>query len=345
MNNSEPFPNFVAGLQQGASLDVRQIRVAVDALLSPQVSAQGKADFLLALHERGETPEEVSGFVVALLEHARKPSLPAVAERPRIDVCGTGGDKSGLFNVSTATMFVVAAAGADVVKHGNRGITSKSGGADVLEALGFPVELPPEAAGEFLQKHGFVFLFAPTYHPAFREIAPVRKQLAAQGKTTIFNILGPLLNPARPDYQLAGVFQKNLLPLYRDVFRLLGRRGAWAVHGSAPDGSRLDELSPCGVSFVSALSQGKELDFEISPEALGLTPCRIEDLRGGDPAHNAMMIRAILHGEERGAPRSAVLLNAAGALCACSLAESLEAGVAKAAEVLDSGAAAKSLPN
>ena len=224
-----------------------------------------------------------------------------------LDVCGTGGDRAGLFNVSTAVMLVAAACGARVVKHGNRGVTSKCGGADVLEALGVRIDLPPEAA---LDAAGCCFLFAPLYHPAFKAVAPVRKALAEEGSATIFNLFGPLLNPARPDFQLAGVFDRKLLPLYAETFRLLGRKRGWAVHGSGG----LDEVSTLGPSEVHAVEDGAMRRFSIRPEALGMGLAEIEDLRGGDARKNAELLEEILLGRERGPKRDIVVLNAACAL-------------------------------
>lgn len=331
-------------VQRGQELSVADVEHAVKALMSPEVSTIEKADFLVALHERGETPAEIAAFVEALLAYSLAPHLEGRdTSRPLLDVCGTGGDRVGLFNVSTSVMFVAAACGADVVKHGNRSITSKSGGADVLEALGIPIDLPPEKAGAFLQRCGFVFLFAPKYHPAFREIAPVRQQLAAEGKTTVFNILGPLLNPAKPDYQLAGVFQESFLPIYGEVFRLLGRKSAWAVHGKTASGEGLDELSILGVSRITRLENRILDEMTVEPSSLEMEGGELEALRGGGPQENAEILENLLRGEDQGARRRMLLLNTAGALCACNLAENLSQGLAQAAFAIDSGQAYEGL--
>lgn len=288
-------------------------------------------------HARGETAEEIAALVEVFL--ARAVPFSVTSSRPLLDVCGTGGDHSGFFNVSTTVMFVVAACGAGVVKHGNRGITSKSGGADALEALGIPIDLTPAEAATFFQKNGFVFLFAPAYHPAFKAVAPVRKFLSEQGKRSVFNILGPLLNPARPDYQMAGVFHPRLLPLYTEVFRLLGRKTAWTVSGALPNGNWLDELSTLGTSQVSELKNGVIREFPIDAPALGLRGATMDELQGGHAAKNAYMTEEILVGENRTTCRDIVLLNSAGALCAAGLAADLPAGIALATNALDSGAA------
>lgn len=326
--------SLTARLRFGHHLTTPEITTACGALLDETVSLETRADFLRALRQKGETASEIAAFVMVLLDRAAKPALTGGGY---LDVCGTGGDRAGLFNVSTAVMFVAAAAGAKVVKHGNRGITSKSGGADVLEALGIRIDLPPERAQEALSAAGCCFLFAPLYHPSFKAIGPVRKALADEGVTTIFNMLGPLLNPARPDFQLSGVFNPALLPVYAETFQLLGRKNAWAVHGAGG----LDEVSTLGPTEVRA--SANEDAFSISPAALGLPPGRLEDLRGGDATENAILIEALLSGQERGAKRDLVVLNAAAALVVAQCAEDLPAGLTLAAQAIDSGNASATL--
>lgn len=327
----------------GNELSVPLIRQAVDSLLDPSVPLQDKADFLLALNEKGETPPEIAAFVEILLEHALTPAINRAAlDRPLMDVCGTGGDRSGLFNVSTAVMFVCAGAGAAVVKHGNRSISSRSGGADVLEALGVPLQVPPDQTGTFLAECGFVFLFAPAYHPAFREVAPVRKHLAERGRLSIFNILGPLLNPARPDYQLAGVFRRDLLPVYLEVFKLLGRHAAWAVHGTLPNGGALDEISTLAPTYYRTSSQPGELVLNPTPHLTSPSP-DLRDLLGGTPLENARLLEALLEGNAPAPCADIVCLNAGAALTVCGLAADLAEGVARARLSLQSGAASASL--
>src|SRR4051794_10121220 len=242
MTRSPTLSTLTAGLQDRRDLAPAEIVQAASALLAPEIDEASKGDFLAALRAKGETAAEIAGFAEALLAHAVNPEIdPALAPGPLLDVCGTGGDQLDLFNVSTTSMFVLAAGGATVVKHGNRAITSQAGGADVLEALGVRIDLPPAALRECVQRLGLGFLFAPAYHPAFKAIAPVRKRLASEGIPTIFNLLGPLLNPARPPYQLIGLFSKELLPKYAEAIALLPRRRVWAVHGSG-----MDELSTTG---------------------------------------------------------------------------------------------------
>jgi anthranilate phosphoribosyltransferase len=324
--------SLTARAASGMPLSPEEIQRACDALLDEAHTVESRAAFLKTLHKRGETPEEIAGFVSVLLDRAAP--FPASGEGT-LDVCGTGGDRAGFFNVSTAVMFVAAACGARVVKHGNRGITSKSGGADVLEALGVRVDLAPERAAAALDSAGCCFLFAPHYHPAFQAVAPVRRLLAERGSTSIFNMLGPLLNPARPSFQLAGVFDPSLLPAYAEVFRLLGRRKAWAVHGSPA----LDEVSPLGETRVVAWQGGGICEFVIHPADLGIGPVDPRELVGGTAAGNAGMIADILAGNLRNGARTIVQLNAAAALVVAGLAPDLPSAWLLAGEAIDAGSA------
>lgn len=325
-------PDLTEKLRASSDLDAADIAPACEALLDESLPLPLRADFLRALHQKGETPAEIAGFVHALLERAVAPRLGSGV----LDVCGTGGDRAGLFNVSTAVMFVAAACGARVVKHGNRGITSKCGGADVLEALGIPLDLPPE---ESLAAAGCCFLFAPHYHPAFKAIAPVRKALATDGHSSIFNMLGPLLNPARPDYQLAGVFNTALLPAYAEVFALLGRRRAWAVHGAGG----LDEVSTLGPSCVHAVEEGTLTAFVLDPARFGIAPADPAALRGGEAPENAAVVETLLAGHANGPKRDIVALNAACALVVTGIAPSPEEGFQLASDALTSGRALEPL--
>lgn len=316
----------------GNELGREEVQRAAASLLDDGVADDERAAFLRALHLRGETPAEIAFFVEAFLERAEP--FP-VSGDGAIDVCGTGGDRLGLFNISTAVMFVVASCGVKVIKHGNRGVTSRSGGADVLEALGIDIAVPPDRAARTLAGCGCCFLFAPVYHPAFKAVAPVRKQLAAEGVSTVFNILGPLLNPARPAFQLAGVFQARLLDVYPDVLRKLGRARAWVVQGTTPDGAVMDEISTLGPTVVSPTDGARftlrEDDFPVGPHALG-------DLSGGDPAHNARIIRNILDGTDRGPRAGIVAANAAAALVVAGKSPSVADAWGVANDSLASGA-------
>ncbi len=327
--------DLLAQLQSGTDLAASDVEHAVAQLVSPDTDDATKAAFLRALREKGETAAELAAFARALLARAIDPGLdPAALPGPMLDVCGTGGDRLELFNISTAAMFVLAGGGVCVVKHGNRAITSRCGGADVLEALGVKIDLPPEALRRCVAGHGLGFIFAPAYHPAFRAIAPVRKALAAQGIPTVFNLLGPLLNPARPAYQLIGVFSPVLLSKYAEALALLGRARAWAVHGSG-----MDELSISGPSEVCEVLAGNVRGFPVDPVALGISPTPIAALRGGDCAENAAILEAILDGSERGPRRDVVLLNAGAGFVITGLAPDLAAGLTLAREQILSGRA------
>jgi anthranilate phosphoribosyltransferase len=331
--------DLIAELRSGRDLDAAQVEHAVAGLISAQIDDATKGEFLRALREKGESAREIAAFVEALLARAVDPEFdPVRLPGPVIDVCGTGGDKLELFNVSTAVMFVLAAGGACVVKHGNRAITSKCGGADVLEELGVKIGLQPADLRACVEAHGLGFVFAPAYHPAFKAIAPVRKALAAQGIPTIFNLLGPLLNPARPPYQLVGVFSPVLLPKYAEALAVLGRAHAWAVHGSG-----MDELSLTGPSAVHEVINGLVRERTVDPAALGLRACALEDLRGGDRVENARLLTAILDGTERGPKRDIVLLNAAAGFVIVGLAANLPAGLTLARNQIDSGQASAKL--
>lgn len=334
--------DWIAQLQAGVFFEAEQIRALAEELLSADASDEEKADFLEAFHVRGENAREITALASAFLEKAEPFHVPA-EPGGFIDVCGTGGDKLGLFNISTAVMFVVAGAGVRVVKHGNRGITSRSGGADVLEALGIPVELPVEKLSAMLEGAGATFLFAPRFHPAFKAIAPARKILAGRGKASVFNMLGPLLNPARPLYQLAGVFSQQLIPLYAEILPGLGRTRAWVVHGRTSEGGVMDEISTLGPTTIADASADNRSAIEFDASQFFPRPTALDELRGGDAVQNARMLVSILSGEKRGPARDIVVLNAAGALQAAGVAAGWEAAIDKARESIDSGAAARVL--
>ena len=323
---------------RSGELTAGQIREVATWLLDENVAADEKADFLGALHRRGETPAEVVALAETMLEHAVPFDVPDDL-RPVIDVCGTGGDKLGLFNISTAVMFVAAGAGARLVKHGNRGITSKSGGADVLEALGLPVDLPVERLQDMLGEAGAVFLFAPCFHPAFKAVAPARKLLAERGQPSVFNMLGPLLNPSRPEGQLAGVFNESLVDLYADVLPGLGRERAWVVHGKAGDTGVMDEISTLGPTLIAKVSGEKTTRDTVTPADLGVPAAALEALRGGDAPANAQLLSELLRGERRGATRDIVAVNAAAALIVAGLTDDWAEARERAEESIDSGAA------
>jgi anthranilate phosphoribosyltransferase len=331
------------------SLDDGQARQAVELLADEKVPATVKAGFLAALARKGETLEEIAAFARALRDKSISPPLDAeIRAREILDVVGTGGDRLSTFNISTTVALLAAAAGVLVAKHGNRASTSPIGSADVMEALGIPFDLGPEDAVRSLRRHGFAYFFAPKYHPAFRHIIPARKLCAERGQPTIFNFLGPLLNPARPTVMLVGVPRPDLCEPLARVLQALGVRRAMVVCGELRDeaGSlrHLDELSPLGPTTIAEFYQEHAVACStLSPELFPLQPATLADLRGGDREVNAAIIRRILRGEERGPKRDAVLLNAAAALFVADKTKSLAAGWELAAEIIDSGKAAEKL--
>lgn len=334
---------LIQHLDENADLSPREIEVAAALLLDPAAPDAKKERLLESLARKGETPAEIAGFVEAFLEQAVDPQV-VESEGPTLDVCGTGGDKLDLFNVSTTSMFIAAAAGATVVKHGNRGITSKSGGADVLEALGIRIDLPPDGFRRCLDAAGIGFLFAPLYHPAFKAVVTVRKNLAARGVRTIFNLIGPLLNPARPQCQLVGVFDRELCPAFAEILQRLGRDSAWVVHGTTGDGRSVDEVSLMGSTRICKAGAYQDLeDEEIRPRDFGMKHAEVDELRGGDARENAAILEAILGGRETGPKRDMVLLNAGAALACAGLADHMDDGIHVAREMISSGAALERL--
>lgn len=303
------------------------MEAAIAGVIDGEATAAQTGAFLAALAAKGETVEELVATVGVLRARCVRVSYPATL----IDTCGTGGDGLATFNVSTAAAFVAAAAGAKVAKHGNRAASGKVGAADVLEALGVQLELSPQAAVRCLDRCGFAFLFAPSYHPALRGVGPLRREL---GFRTLFNLTGPLCNPAGVTRQVVGLFSRQWLAPVAEVLRMLGSEHVMVVHGG--DGS--DELTPVAESTVVELRDGELLHYEIEPEDFGMTRCKIEDLGGGDAAENARLLREVLGGAE-GPRADAVALNAGAAIYVADLAPSLGAGVDKARDVLGAGLA------
>lgn len=331
------------------SLAAEQVSSAVEELVRESVEVTAKAEFLTALASKGETPEEIIAFVRELRSRCLQPDFDAEHRSCEIlDVVGTGGDRLSTFNISTTVALLASAAGVLVAKHGNRASTSSIGSADVMEALGIPFDLSPEEAVISLRQHGFAYFFAPRYHPAFRHIIPARKLCAQRGQSTIFNFLGPLLNPAQPTAMLVGVPRPNLCERLARVLQNLGVRRAMVVCGSLKDAEGatryLDEISPLGPTVIAEFFQERGMNSStLEPGALPLQPSSLADLQGGDRLHNANIIRHILSGEERGPKRDAVLLNAAAALFVAGRATSLTEGWETAAAVIDSGLACKKL--
>jgi anthranilate phosphoribosyltransferase len=322
----------LARLLDGRELTREQAREAMRAIMSGEATPAQIGGFLVALRVKGETVDEIAGFAEAIREHV-------LAVRPRrgdlVDTAGTGGDGAGTLNISTAAALVAAAAGAAVAKHGNRAVSSASGSADVLEALGFELELAPERIARSIDELGFGFLYAPTHHPGFRHAAPVRRELATR---TVFNVLGPLTNPAGARAQIVGVYSPDLVWTIAHVLARLGARRAFVVHGAGG----IDELSPVGPNLVCEVVDGQVVEREVDPLELGIPRCDPAELRGGAPAENAEAIRLVLAGA-RGPRRDAILLNAAGAIAAAGHAADLREGLAVAEEAVASGTAAERL--
>ena len=332
-------------LEQKQELSSREVEVAVSLLLDSAAPDAKKERLLEALALKGETPAEIACFVEAFLEQAVDPHLGLIAlDGPTLDVCGTGGDQLDLFNVSTTSMFIAAAAGAIVVKHGNRGITSKSGGADVLEALGIRIDLSADEFRGCVEKAGLGFMFAPIYHPAFKSVVAVRKALAARGIKTIFNLIGPLLNPARPECQLVGVFSRDLCPAFAEILQRLGRESAWVVHGTTGDGRSVDEVSLMGSTRICKSGSLQDIeDEEIRPRDFGFAHAEVAELQGGDAKANAIILEAILAGRETGPKRDMVLMNSGAALACAGLADNMGDGIEVSREMISSGAALEKL--
>ena len=299
-------------------------------ILAGEAAEVELAALLGALAGRGETAGEVAGFALAMREAATTLPLTAAEQVDLVDTCGTGGDASGSFNISTAAALVAAAAGAKVAKHGNRAITSKCGSADVLDALGIPTTLAPEAAAAALREHRFCFLLAPSHHPAMKAVMPVRR---AMGVRTVLHVLGPLLNPAGARRQVMGVYSSRLVPLVAEAMTMLGTQHALVAHG---DGG-LDELALSGPSEVAEVRNGEVLQYTVSPEEFGLQRAPMSALKGGDAKTNAEILSAVFAGEA-GPRRNVVLLNAAAVLLTAGLANDLKQGVELATGAIDSGA-------
>jgi anthranilate phosphoribosyltransferase len=335
---------LVEKLRGGLDLNSNEISFAVPLLFSDTTDDSLKAEFLTALHRKGESAEEIVGFVQQLIDRAIDPLLdPKNLPGPMIDVCGTGGDGLDLFNVSTTIMFILAAGGATVVKHGNRKVTSRCGSADVLEALGVPFDLPPAHLKECAERLGLCFIFARQYHPAYRAIADMRRRLARENIRTIFNLLGPLLNPTRPARQLIGVFSPRLTSVFADVLRRLGRERAWVVHGTTETGNGMDDISIGGATILAELVQGKVVSGVIDSRWLNIPSGALEDLRGGDAAENAKHLEGILSGAIKGAKRDLTLVNAAGGFVVAGLARDMGEGIEMAREQIDNGRALEKL--
>ncbi|MCV0396831.1 MAG: anthranilate phosphoribosyltransferase [Rhizobiaceae bacterium] len=324
------FKEFVAKAASGTPLGFEEARAAFDIMMSGDATPSQIGGFLMALRVRGETVDEISGAVATMRAKMLKVEAPADA----IDIVGTGGDASGSYNVSTCAAFLVAGAGLKVAKHGNRALSSRSGAADTLAALGVDIEIGPDRIAACIREAGVGFMFAPAHHSAMRHVGPTRVEL---GTRTIFNLLGPLSNPAGVSRQLVGVFAPEWVEPIAHVLNSLGTRSAWVVHG---DG--LDEITTAGVTKIAELKNGEVSTFDLTPEEAGLARVSFNDLRGGDAAHNARALTRVLEGEA-GPYRDIAVLNAGAALVMADAAADIREGVALAQKSLDSGAALATL--
>src|SRR3982751_3504462 len=323
--------SIIGKVATGASLSRDEAASAFDAVMSGEATPSQMGGLLMALRVRGETVDEITGAVTAM----RSKMLTVDAPADAVDIVGPGGDGSGSVNVSTCASFIVSGAGLPVAKHGNRALSSRSGAADVLASLGVKIDLRPEQVGRCIRECGIGFMFAPAHHPAMKNVGPTRVELATR---TIFNLLGPLSNPAGVKRQMVGVFSRQWVQPLAQVLKNLGAESVWVVHGS--DG--LDEIPLTGPTFVAALENGNIRTFEVTPEDAGLSRVGGAELKGGDGAANAVALQNVLEGKP-GAFRDVALLNAAAALIVAGRASSLKEGVAIGRNALDSGAAAAKL--
>ena len=324
---ADDFKALIAKVATGASLTREEAASAFNSMMSGEATPSQMGGLLMALRVRGETVDEITGAVTTM----RAKMLGVKAPPDAIDVVGTGGDASGSFNISTCAAFIAAGAGVPIAKHGNRALSSRSGAADVLQALGVKIDLNSEQVGQCIREAGIGFMFAPAHHPAMKNVGPTRVEL---GTRTIFNLLGPLSNPASVKRQMVGTFSKHWIVPMAQVLGNLGSECVWVVHGS--DG--LDEITTAGPTSVAALENGKVRTFEVSPEDAGLPRAKPEALRGGDADANAKALLDVLKGKA-GAFRDVSILNAAAALIVAGKAKDLKAGAALAAKAIDSGEA------
>lgn len=322
---------------EGIALQTDEAEAAAHLLLTDVIPTAEKEAFLVALADKGEAPAEVAGFARAFRALAYDPGLGEFAERG-VDLVGTGGDGVGSFNISTSASFVVAAAGVPVLKHGNRSITSKCGSADLIEAVGINLTPDDQTLRRSLRELNFGFLFAPSFHPAFKQLMPVRQSMAAKGRRSIFNILGPLINPSRPAHQLLGVFAKNWVKPMAGALDTLGVKRGLVVHGTLPDERGMDELTCAGANTVAVLENGEVTQAQWDIADFGLEPCSQASIKGGSLEDNLQILDALVKGKGDKGLTDTVSLNAGAALWATGKAGSVKEGVALARETIDSGA-------
>ena len=325
------FKPIIAKAADGKPLTVEEARTAFDIMMSGEATPSQIGGFLMALRVRGETVDEITGAVMTMRAKMTRVKAPADA----LDIVGTGGDASGTYNVSTCAAFVAAGAGLKIAKHGNRALSSRSGAADTLAALGVNIELPPDAISRCIREAGLGFMFAPSHHSAMRHVGPSRVEL---GTRTIFNLLGPLSNPAGVKRQIVGVFSRAWVEPLAQVLKNLGSERVWVTHGEGG----LDEITPCGTTWVAELRDGEVRSFEITPEDAGLKPSSLAELKGGDAQKNAEALRSVLKGE-KSAFRDAAVMTAGAAMVVAGQASDLKEGAALAQRSIDGGHAGLAL--
>jgi len=330
-------PELTVRLKSHQDLDTDEVQSAASALASPAVADEPKAAFLTALADKGEVPAEIAGFARAFRQLAVNPGVESIAPRA-IDIVGTGGDHAGGFNISSLVVLVLASAGVPVMKHGNRGITSQCGSADLLAGLGVEISAPPEKSRQALEQLGFAFFFAPNYHPAFKHIGPVRKALAAQGRRTIFNILGPLINPGRPAHILLGVYSQPLVEKLALTLDELGQPAGLVGHGVIAEGKGIDELTTATANHVRGVGRFRETRGVWGAETFGLPTSNFSDLKGGDIAANLATVEAILAGRAPAGLVDTIVLNAATGLFVTGRTAGIREGLAVARDMLLGGA-------
>ena len=324
-------------LSQGSNLSEEQAYDSADLLASSEVGAEDKADFLTALARKGESADEVTGLAKRFRELARDPGLDAWRAEG-IDVCGTGGDKIGSFNISTTVAFGLAAAGVPVLKHGNNSITSKCGSANLLTAFGVELAADDATLQRSTKELNFCFMFAPSFHPAFKEIMPVRKRLAEQGQRTVFNVLGPLINPARPANQLLGVYKPELVELMGNTLQQLGMKSGLVVHCRLPDGRGMDELSVAGLNEAFGFGELSDLRARWAPKDFGLQGADVQELLGGDVEENLRILDNLLDGRAPRGLEDTVACNMAAAFLALGKCSDVQEGAQQARDLLLGGA-------
>jgi len=337
---NDPLREYTELISLSKNLEPDQVNVVASQLISESISPESKMRFLKELSSKGETDDEFSSFVSAFRGFAKDPLLSEFSSQA-IDLCGTGGDQSGSFNISTFVSIVVATAGVPVIKHGNRSISSKCGSADILEALGIPMEVDPEKLSSSLNELNFCFLFAPHFHPAFKNLAPVRQALAKQGIITLFNRLGPCLNPATPAHQILGVYDPKFLKQMAHCLLANGSKSGWVVHGMLDQNpaGRMDELTACGTNIVCSygdIDDGSSL--RLDPEHWGMKTYPAEHIKGGGLKENLSILDQLLNGNAPTGLKATVLMNASSALRVAGHVQSLKDGVSCAEELLASGA-------